>query len=419
MKQTVAEKIFSRKAGFEVFAGDIITAEVDACLTNDASGPLMIDYFRKMQADRVAHPERVAAILDHYVPCPNSRVAALQQSLFDFRDQYGIRLVDAGEGIAHQVFDELGMVRPGSLIVGGDSHTTTHGYLNCVAVGVGASDLACAVSSGELWFKVPQSIRVDFTGTLRPGVQGKDVALYLLSRLGSSGANYKAVEFGDGVSALSIADRKTICNLLAEACAKCAIMPFDETAQAYCRERGIGASEAVFPDEGCSYCERLVIDLSAVSCMLSVPHSVANAKPVAELAGTPIEMAVMGTCTNGRLEDFEAIAPLLKKTDRPFCVQTLVIPASRSIYAAITENGIASLLLKKGAMLLPPGCGPCCGSSPGVPRDGFRVISSANRNFLGRMGNTKASIYLASPRVVIASALAGCITQPQEGSDDV
>ncbi len=419
MKQTIAEKIFSRKAGYPVMAGDIITAEVDACLTNDASGPLMIDYFQKMQADSVAYPEQVVAIIDHYVPCPNSRVAALQQSLFDFRDRYGIRLVDAGEGIAHQVFDELKMIRPGSLIVGGDSHTTTHGYLNCVAAGIGASDLACAVSAGSLWFKVPQTIRVDMTGTLRPGVSGKDVALYLLSLLGSSGANYMAVEFGGDLSALSIADRKTICNLCAESCAKCAIMPFDEIAEAYCRMRGIDASKAVSPDEGCSYCRRLQIDLSAVPYMLSVPHSVAGARPMDELAGTPVEMAVMGTCTNGRLEDFEAIAPLLRATDRAFAVQTLVIPASRTIYETIVENGIAALLLKKGAMLLPPGCGPCCGSSPGVPRDGFRVISSANRNFLGRMGNTKASIYLASPRVVIASALAGCITQPQEGSDDV
>lgn len=419
MKQTVAEKIFSRKAGYPVKAGDIIMAEVDACLTNDASGPLMIDYFRKMQADSVAHPDRVVAIIDHYVPCPNSRVAALQQSLFDFRDRYGIRLVDAGEGIAHQVFDERNMIRPGSLIVGGDSHTTTHGYLNCIAVGIGASDLACAVSTGSLWFKVPETIRVEFSGSLRPGVSGKDVALYLLSILGSSGANYKAVEFCGDIAALSIADRKTICNLCAESCAKCAIMPFDEAAAAVCRARGVDVSEAVAPDEGCTYCRQLRIDLSDVPYMVSVPHAVAGARPIAEVAGTPVEMAVMGTCTNGRLEDFEAIRPMLRRTDEPFAVQTLVIPASRTIYEAIVENGIAAMLLKKGAMLLPPSCGPCCGSSPGVPRDGFRVISSANRNFLGRMGNTKASIYLASPRVVIASALAGCITQPEEGCTDV
>lgn len=417
MKQTVAEKIFSRKVGHQVKAGDIVTARVNSCLTNDASGPLMIDYFHKMQANRVAHPDQVAIIIDHYVPCPNSRVAALQQSLFDFHNQYGVQLVDAGEGIAHQVFDELGMVKPGSLIVGGDSHTTTHGYLNCIAVGVGASDLACAVSTGELWFKVPQTIRVDFTGTLRPGVSGKDVALYLLTKLGSNGANYKAVEFGAGLDALSIADRKIICNLCAESCAKCAIMPFDKVAECYCREHNIDASGAVFPDEGCTYSQKILIDLSAITYMISVPHSVATAKPIIDVLGTPIEMAIMGTCTNGRLEDFESIAPILHSTNHSFRAQTLVIPASRSIYEAIVMNGIATSLLKKGAMILPPSCGPCCGSSPGVPRDGFRVISTANRNFLGRMGNTKASIYLASPRVVIASALAGHIVRPEEDAN--
>lgn len=415
MAKTIVEKVLSRKSGRDAHAGDIVVARVDVALTNDASGPLMIDYFRKMEADSVAHPESVVAILDHYVPCPNSRVAGLHQSLYDFKEQFGIRLVDGGEGIAHQVFDELGYVKPGSLIVGGDSHTTTHGYLNCLGIGVGASDLACAVYAGELWFRVPETIKINLTGALGEGICGKDVALWLLGALGSDGGNYKAVEFGgDGISCLTIDDRKTICNLFAECCAKCAIMPFDKVAEEYCKARGISCSEAVSADEGCLYCREIQAGLSSIPHMVSVPHSVAGAVPLETLAGTKVDMAVIGTCTNGRVGDFTAIETLLKTVKEPFRAETLVIPASRRTYREIIRLGIADMLLSKGAMILPPSCGPCCGSSPGVPRDGFNVISTANRNFLGRMGNVKANIYLSSPLVVAASAIAGKMIDPKE-----
>ena len=415
MGKTVAEKIFSIKSGKDCYADDVIDAKIDCALTNDAAGPLMIDYFNKMGADRVFDPEKIVAIIDHYVPCPNQKVAGLHQSLFDFQKKYGIRIIDGGEGIAHQLFDEERYVVPGSLIVGSDSHTTTHGYLGNIAIGVGASDLAYAIYTGELWFKVPRTIQIEFVGKPNRYVTGKDVALHLMNVLGDEVANYRALEFcGEGLKHLSIDDRKTICNLCAECCAKCAIMPVDEIAEAYCNNCGISIANVVFPDSDCHYENTIQIDLSEIPNMVAVPHNVIGAMPAEQLDKISVDMAVMGTCTNGRLQDFLDIEPLLDLEFNRFVMPVLVIPASRRIEIELYKRGIAEKLLRKHAMILPPSCGPCCGSSPGVPRDGFHVISTANRNFLGRMGNTKADIYLASPLVVIASAITGKVTRPEE-----
>jgi len=413
MPKTIVEKIFSTKSKTDARAGDTVDAEIDAILTNDASGPLSIDYFEKMGGSCVVHPERVVAIIDHYVPCPNDKVSRLHQKLYDFTDTYGIKLVEAGGGIAHQVFDELNYIAPGKLIIGGDSHTTTHGYLNNVSLGVGASDLAFALITGTLWFKVPHTIRVNLTGVLHKGVVGKDVALYLLSMLGSDGANYRALEFhGDGLGCLSMDDRRTICNLAAESCAKCAVMVFDEQAAIHAKARNIDISGVVAADEGCTYCDTIEIDLAKVPSMIALPARADIAVPLARQLGMRIDMVVIGTCTNGRISDFEEVDEILKTSSGPFKVETLIVPASLETYRYIIKRGIADRLLERGAMILPPGCGPCCGSSPGTPRDGFNVLSTANRNFIGRMGNVRAHIYLSSPAVAIASALAGCVTDP-------
>lgn len=415
MGKTSAEKIFSRKTGVDVKAGDVIMAQVDAAMSNDASGPLTIEIFHKMKASHVPYPERIAFILDHYVPCTDSKVAKLQQSVFDFSEQYGIPVCRGGEGIAHQVFDERGYVQPGRLIVGGDSHSTTYGYLNCLGIGIGSSDMAMVFQSGELWFKVPETIRIDFIGKPAQMVGGKEAALWLIRQLGTNGGNYKAIEFGGaGLAYLTMDDRKTICNLMAECCAKCAIMPFDQAAEQYCRERGLCTEGAVFPDEDAHYCQRLTVDLSQVGHIVACPHGVANGVELSELAGRPVDMVMLGTCTNGRLEDFRNVYRLLKQVPGQFQAETLVVPASRAVYLAMTEEGITAELLSRGAAILPPGCGPCCGSSPGVPRDGFTVLSTANRNFLGRMGNTAANIYLGSPVVAVAAALTGKFTDPKE-----
>ncbi|MCL1875222.1 MAG: aconitase/3-isopropylmalate dehydratase large subunit family protein [Synergistaceae bacterium] len=419
MPKTIVEKLFSQKAGQELYAGGTAIAAVDACVSNDASGPLTIEFLERMGVEQIAYPERIAFVIDHYVPCPNASVGRLQQSVYDFAARHGIKVAPAGEGIAHQVFDELGYLRPGALVVGGDSHTTTYGYLNCLGVGMGASDMAMAMSSGRLWFKVPETIRVNFSGAVSRGVSGKDVALYVLRLLGTNGANYRAVEFGgEGLTSLSMDDRRVICNIMAESCAKCAIMPLDRAAREYCDERGLDCTEAAWPDPGCNYLQTLEINLSEICHMIAVPHSPAESVALEELVGLPVDMALIGTCTNGRMSDFEAVYDLLRNYNGRFMVETLIVPGSREIYLKMIEKGIAAELLARGAMILPPACGPCCGSSPGVPRDGFTVLSTANRNFLGRMGNTKANIYLSSPLVAAASALKGRITDPKEVMHD-
>lgn len=415
MGKTIAEKIFSLKANLDVNAGDTVDAQIDAILTNDASGPLSIDYFEKMGGVKVVNPERVVAIIDHYVPCPSSKVAALHQKLYDFRDKYNIRLEEAGQGIAHQVFDELKYVRPGWLIIGGDSHSTTHGYLGNVSVGVGASDLAFALITGKLWFKVPQTIKVIFKGKQKQNVSGKDIAIYMLTKLGSDGANYKALEFhGDGLENLSMEDRKIICNLAAECSAKCAIMPIDEKAINYCKSREIEIPQIIQADEDSNYIETIEIDLAEIEPMVSLPCRADNAVTLNEIEGLKIDMVLIGTCTNGRISDFEVVDSIIKNKNGKFKVETLIVPSSFETYKQMVERGYLANLLEKGAMVLPPGCGPCCGSSPGIPRDGFKVLSTANRNFLGRMGNTKAEIYLCSPAVAAASALTGGITNPSQ-----
>jgi len=411
----MVEKILSRQAGQTAYAGEVVTAEVDACMTNDASGPLSIEYLAKMGIKTIRHPERIAFIIDHYVPCPDAKVAGLQQSIYDFTALHGIRVVAGGEGIGHQIFDELGFVRPGALIVGGDSHTTTYGYLNCLAAGMGASDMAMAMSSGRLWFRVPETILVQLSGHPAPGISGKDIALYLLKILGASGANYCAVEFAAaGLAAIDMDDRRVICNMLAESSAKCAIMPFDTTTEAYCREHGIAHDQAILSDPGCTYRQIVEIDLTNLGFQIALPHSPANVTDLREVAGLKIDMALIGTCTNGRLSDFLAAAELLRHCQGVFAIETLLIPGSRRIYLELIQRGIAAELLERGGIILPPACGPCCGSSPGVPRDGFNVLSTANRNYLGRMGNTAAQIYLASPLVVTAAALTGRIIDPNE-----
>lgn len=415
MGKTMAEKIFSEKSGYDVHAGDIVVAKIDAAMSNDASGPLSIDYFTKMNGKNVITPQKIAFIFDHYVPCPNDKVAKLHQSVFDFSHKFGIPLYDSGEGIAHQVFEEKGYVTPGRLIVGGDSHSTTYGYLNCLGIGIGASDMAMVFQRGELWFKVPSSIRVVLHGTPNKGISGKDVALWIIHTIGTNGANYKSIEFtGEGLSSLTMNDRRTICNMMAECGAKCAVMPFDTVAEKYCIQHNIPFNNIVCMDNDAEYIATVNIYLDKIEHIVACPHGVGNAIIVSELCNQKIDMALIGTCTNGRIDDFRDVYKVIKKVKGQFKIATIVIPASRETYKLMVEEGIVSELLDKGAMILPPSCGPCCGSSPGVPRDNFTVISTANRNFLGRMGNTTAKIYLSSPIVAAASALRGYFTDPKE-----
>jgi 3-isopropylmalate/(R)-2-methylmalate dehydratase large subunit len=362
-----------------------------------------------MGGKTVFDPDRILMVLDHYVPCPNADVAALHDQMRRFRDRGFCRLLELGEGICHQLLPEKGYVQPGDLIIGGDSHSTTYGAFNALGTGVGSSDLAAAMITGKLWFRVPEAIKVSLSGCLSPLVAAKDLALHLVGLLGADGASYLAIEF-DGVQSLTIADRMTVCNLMVETGAKCAIMPADDELRAFYDH----PVQLVQADPDADYSRVLEVDLSKLEPLVALPHQVDNVVPLPEVAGTPVQMGVLGTCTNGRLEDFRLALQVMQDRSLVDGFELLVVPASRSIYLQAVRAGLIEQFLLKGATILPPGCGPCCGSSPGIPSAGENVLSTANRNFLGRMGNVKSNIYLGSPAAVAAAAVNGCITDPRE-----
>ena len=414
--QTIAEKILSSHAGKNVYSGDVTMAKVDVVMATDGSGPLTLDFYRKMEGRGVFDPGRVLMVLDHYVPCPNDKVAGLHDSMRAFHEQGLCTLFDLGEGICHQLLPEKGYIRPGSLVIGGDSHSTTYGALNCFGTGLGSSDLASGMIAGSVWFRVPETIRVTLTGKLRPGSFAKDAALRLVGTLGAAGGTYKAIEFaGPGIATLSVSERMTICNLMVETGAKCAIMPCDAVLEKHLAALDPPVSgKGVNADEGAEYEREIVLDLGALAPMVAKPHQTDNVVPLADVAGTPIHMGVLGTCTNGRIDDLEAALAVMGDKNLAPGFELLVVPASRNLYAEASRRGLLAAFVEKGATVLPPGCGPCCGSSPGIPSDGENVMSTANRNFLGRMGNVKSSIFLASPASVAAAAVTGAITSPTE-----
>jgi 3-isopropylmalate/(R)-2-methylmalate dehydratase large subunit len=409
--QTIVEKILSAHAGTVVHGGDNIIAFVDLAMATDASGPLTLDIYKKMGGKDVFDPDKIIMVLDHYVPCPNDKVAAMHDVMREFAAKGRCQLLDLGEGICHQLLPEKGYIKPGHLIVGADSHSTTYGAFNAVGTGIGSSDLAAVMISGRLWLKVPETIRINLTGRFHPYVTAKDLALFIVGKMGAEGAIYKAIEFGgSAVSELTMDDRMTICNMMVETGAKCAVMPGDSVTQAYFDHQ----VSFVKPDDHAVYCESININLNDLKPMLALPHSVENVAPVALHSDIPVHMGVLGTCTNGRLSDFRLALAVMGASPLAPGFELLVIPASRQIYVDALREGIIEQFLLKGALVLPPGCGPCCGSSPGIPGAGENIISTANRNFLGRMGNIKANIYLASPATVAACAVTGKMTSPVE-----
>lgn len=415
MRQTLAQKIIAAHVGQVVGVGEVVIAPVDLAMATDGSAPLAIDLFAQFgPAVRCAAPERIVLIKDHYAPCPNDKVARLHRQMDDFARAQGVRMSDVGEGVGHRLLPEYGLVRPGQLIVGGDSHSTTYGALNAFGTGIGSSDFAAACLTGQVWLTVPESVRVELTGSLRAGVYAKDAALALIGRLGADGANYRVLEFGwPGDAPLDIEGRFTVCNMGAETGAKAAIMPFDAATAGWLAERGVTDAAGVAADADAHYAASLSLDLNELTPQMAAPHRVDNVGPVERWAGVPVQQAVLGTCTNGSLADFRLAADLLAQHELAPGVQLHVVPPSRQILSRMAEEGILQTLLARGAVLVTPGCGPCCGALNGVPGDGDVAISTANRNFLGRMGNVKSEVYLASPATVVASAIAGQITDPR------
>ncbi len=407
---TVVEKIFSAKCGKAVHAGDIVVVDIDATMMQDINGPSVIEYFKTISS-KVKSPERHMVTLDHFAPCPNVSAANQQKKLREFAHLHRLNLIEQGQGVCHQMMLECGTVRPGFVAIGTDSHSCTYGALNAFATGVGAAEVAVSLACDRSWFRVPETVRVNFTGKPAPKVTSKDLALYLLSELTQSGAIYQCLEFGgDAISYLSVDARAVICNMAVEVGAKCAIMPCDEVLTEWFSKKGITDIKGVGPDPDARYAKVIDIDTSKLKPAVAIPPEIDHMKPADELHDITVNEVFIGSCTNGRLEDFQVAAEILKgKTIHPN-VRLIIGPASRSIVEEMLSTGIYETLAKSGATFLMPGCGPCAGLHGGLIADGENVISTTNRNHNGRMGSPKGNVYISSPLVAAYSALAGHIT---------
>jgi 3-isopropylmalate/(R)-2-methylmalate dehydratase large subunit len=416
MPRTISEKILSAKSGIPARAGDVVVCDVDLVLGTDASAPMAIDYFERMGGTRVHDPARVLFALDHYAPPSSARTAGFHEQVRAFARARGVRVYEVGEGISHQIAVERGHVRPGQLVIGADSHTVTCGALNAFATGVGSSDLAAAMLTGQLWLRVPETIRVVLGGARPAWLAAKDVALAIVSALGAGGAEYHALELGGPAAhAFSLDDRLVVSNLAVEAGAKAALWDADDVLLTYLRSRGTDRGEPVFADAHARYARQLVVDVGALTPRVALPHSPGNVVSIDEAPETPIHMVFLGTCTGGRVADYhEALAILERGGGRLAAgVQLVVTPASREVERQLAADGTLDRLARMGAVITTPGCGACCGTSGVIPEDGMNVLSTANRNFKARMGNATASIYLASPAACAAAALTGRITDPR------
>lgn len=403
MPNTFVEKIFNAPAGSIVFH------KPELILTHDNTGSIRTT-FQKMGGSKLYDPDQVVVVLDHNAPPTNAALANTYQGIRDFVKEQGItKFHDAGSGICHQIMARY--ARPGMVIVGSDSHTCTSGAFNAMAAGIDRTEAAGLWLRGETWFRVPETLKITLVGQLNQGVFAKDLSLWIIGILGSAGANYLSIEYhGDGVRSLNISERMTLANLASEMGAKNAVFPADEVLQ-----EALGTEfSGIWADAGAKYIRSIEIDLNEVYPLVAAPHHVDHVMALAEVAGTDIQQGVIGTCTNGRIEDLREGASIIKGQKVKPGVQLLVIPASRDIYLQAIEEGLISVFLEAGANVLSSSCGPCLGTGQGIPADNIRVISTANRNFLGRMGNKNAEIYLASPAAVALSAVHGKIMDPRK-----
>jgi 3-isopropylmalate/(R)-2-methylmalate dehydratase large subunit len=413
--KTIAEKVLSAHAGTNARAGDIVVADVDFVMGQDGTSPLAIRALERMGVEKVFDPERVALVIDHSSPSPLEGVSALHTMMREFGARTGAKVYDVGCGVCHQLVPEQGHVVPGDLVVGCDSHTCTYGAVNVFSTGVGSTDGAAAMASGKLWFRVPETMRFVLNGVLPPGVFSKDVILHLAGLIGADGATYMSVEFeGPVIDAMSVEARMTISNMAIEVGAKAGLMRADAKTLAWYDCRGLRTPAPVSPDADAVYAVTHTLDLSTLKPQVAKPHSVDNVSPIADVAGTPISQGFLGTCTNGRLEDLSIAAGILKGRKVHPDVRFIVAPASKQVYLDAMTAGHIQTLVEAGAAVVTPGCGPCVGTHNGVPSDGENVISTANRNFKGRMGNSNAFIYLGSPATVAASVIEGRITDPRQ-----
>jgi 3-isopropylmalate/(R)-2-methylmalate dehydratase large subunit len=415
LDKTISEKIISEHAGKELKAGDIAVVDVDVVMSQDGTGPLAVSQIKKMGFSSIKKPEKSIFFIDHAAPSPRRELSGSHTVLRDFASQTGARISDVGEGICHQILVES-YVCPGDVVIGGDSHTCTSGALGAFATGMGSTDIAVGYALAKTWLMVPRTIKVNFNGRINKGVFAKDLVIYLIGKITSDGATYRALEFGGEVSEkLDIDERFTISNMAVEAGAKTGIFPSDDVTLEYLKERGReGCFRKIYADKGAVYENIIDINCSVIEPMVSQPHTVDNALPVSSLNRIKIDQVFIGTCTNGRLSDLKVAAAILKgrKVDRN--VRLIVIPASRDIYIKALKEGILETFVESGAAIQSPGCGPCVGIHQGVLGDGEVCLSTQNRNFKGRMGNPESFIYLSSPATAAWSSIKGYIADPRE-----
>lgn len=416
MGQTFAQKILAQKAGLEtVEPGQIVTVRPDKLLTHDNTAAIA-KIFREIGVERLARPEISVIVLDHVVPAATEGHARNHQQIRQFVKEQGVTsFYDVGEGICHQVLPEKGHALPGYLIVGSDSHTTTHGAFGAFAAGIGRTEAAAVMATGEIWLMVPESFRITVEGEVPKGVYAKDLILHIIGELRADGADYRAVEFtGPVIKEMSVASRMVLCNMAAEMGAKIGVVESDDKTRAWLKGRSDVDFEKVSADPEAAYERVIEYDVSALLPQVARPHTVDNVVPITEVIGTKVDQALIGTCTNGRLEDLQVAAQVLRGRKIAPMTRLLTLPASREVLSAALAEGIIADLVTAGAVILNPGCGPCLGAHEGVMAPGEVTISTANRNFKGRMGCKEAEIYLASPATVAASALAGEIVDPRE-----
>ncbi|SDJ26861.1 3-isopropylmalate dehydratase large subunit [Natribacillus halophilus] len=403
MGKTIIEKIIANHSEESVNAGDITIVDVDATMATDTTAPLAIKSFEEMGGEQVQNSDNTVLVIDHASPPPNEQVANLQARMRSFSREQNTHLYDIGEGIGHQIMIDHKHVRPGQIVFGADSHTVTHGALGAFATGVGSTDLAGIWLTGQTWVKVPETIKIEFEGKLQPGVTSKDIILYLVGKLGISGATYQSIEYsGSATNEMSLASRMTLANMSIEMGAKAG---FVDTEGLVLKE----PFEHIQPDEDAKYSEIHKVNVSELQPQISIPHSPDQVVNASYVENTPIQQGFIGSCTNGRLEDLQAAAKVLDGKKIHPNTRLLIAPASKQVLHDALEDGTFAILTKAGATFLTSGCGPCVGTHMGIPADEENIISSSNRNFMGRMGNSKSNVYLGSPSVVARSVLHGML----------
>ncbi|MBQ8458740.1 3-isopropylmalate dehydratase large subunit [bacterium] len=410
MGQTLVEKIISNHAGKSVKAGELVISKVDVCAVQDGTGPLTVQEFKKLGKDKLNNPERTILFIDHASPSPKKELSNMHTTLREFSRDYGAVLSEVGSGVCHQRLVET-FVNPGEVLVGADSHTCTSGALGAFATGMGSTDVAVAMALGKTWLKVPQTFKIVVNGKFQEGICSKDLMLHLIGMIGADGATYKALEFcGVTIDNMCMAERFTLANMAVEAGAKCGLFVADSKTKEYLESRGRGDKFVqILPDSDAVYERVIEIDASKIEHTVSCPHTVDNTKLAKDLNNVKVQQVYVGTCTNGRIEDMRTVAKILKGKKVHEGVRMLICPASREIYKQALQEGLLETFIDANATILPPGCGPCVGIHAGILADDEVCLTTQNRNFQGRLGNTKGYIYLASPYVAAYTALRGYI----------